>query len=131
MSGYSPQVRDQAQRMQQMEQNINLLLQQKRTMESDLRETENAIEELTKAPEDALVYKSVGGIMLKKNRDDVLSDLKEKQETLDIRLKSMEKQETRMKQQLEEASENLKSMIEGGAGGQVPDFMKDNRTMKL
>lgn len=114
-----------------MEQNINLLLQQKRTMESDLRETENAIEELTKAPEDALVYKSVGGIMLKKNRDDVLSDLKEKQETLDIRLKSMEKQETRMKQQLEEASENLKSMIEGGAGGQVPDFMKDNRTMKL
>ena len=58
------------------------------------------IEELTDVPDDAPVFMSVGTVMMEKKKEDVLKNLNEKIETLELRIKSLEKQESLLVRQV-------------------------------
>ena len=88
----------QIQDLQMMEQNMQNLLMQKQAFLMESNETENALEELKKSGEE--VYKIVGQIMIKSKKAEVEKDLKQKKDILDLRLKSIEKQEDLIKEQL-------------------------------
>ncbi|GAI71464.1 unnamed protein product, partial [marine sediment metagenome] len=51
------------QTLSQFGQTLEILTQQKLQIDSNIRETELAIESLTEATPDTLVYKSIGGVM--------------------------------------------------------------------
>ena len=88
----------QIQDLQIIEQNMQSLLMQKQAFLLESSETENALEQLKKAEDE--VYKIVGQIMIKSKKSDVEKELKQKKEILDLRIKSIEKQENLVKEQL-------------------------------
>lgn len=99
----------QIQELQLLEQNMQNLLLQKQAFQLELNETENAFEELKKTSED--VYKIVGQVMLKAKKSDVEKDLKQKKEILELRLKSIEKQEQFFKEQLTKKRDEVMSKL--------------------
>ena len=79
------------QEMQIAEQSIQNLLVQKQVFQLELAETNNALEELKKSDGDA--FKIVGNIMIKSNKADLEKELTRKKDLINLRIKSLEKQE--------------------------------------
>ena len=110
---FTPQQQQEIQRYQQIQQSLEMLIQQKATMEARLTETDLAVRELEKADENAVVYRAVGGLMIKKSRSEILESSKDQQETLAIRVKSLGEQEKRLKLQFEEQKKKIQQMMNG------------------
>ncbi|MDV0446355.1 hypothetical protein MsAg5_01850 [Methanosarcinaceae archaeon Ag5] len=111
-SEISPQVQNQVAQIQQVQQQAQTLAMQKSQTDVMIKETEMAIEELNKAADDAVVYKSVGELMVKSDKKTLLDDLTEKKETLSLRIQSIERQEERLNSRFKQLQEQLQSMIE-------------------
>jgi len=92
------------QELQVLEQNFQQILLQKQAFQLELNETNSALSELGKSNE---IYKIVGNIMLKTEKQDVEKELKEKSEILALRLKSLEKQESIFKDKTEKLREEV------------------------
>ena len=111
MNELPPQIQNQLAQLQQVQQQAQALLQQKGQVEMLLRETERAIEELKKSPEDADVYRGAGELLIKTKREDVLKDLEEKKDNFDVRLKSLSRQEERIQQRFNQLQEQIKQAL--------------------
>ena len=86
---------NQLQLIQQNLQNISL---QKQQFESQLTEIESALNELATSEKS---YKILGKIMLLTPKDQLITELSNKKEILQLRLKNFEKQEILLKKNLE------------------------------
>lgn len=84
---------------------------QKQQLELILKETEKALEELDKLQENATVYKSVGSILVKADRAMVQKELTDDKETLDLRIKTVERQEERVVTRLREMRDKLQEAL--------------------
>lgn len=112
-----PWLREQVSRLQQLQQNLQAIMMQKQQLEVEVVETDRALEELKKAaPEDA-IYKTAGSVMVKAKKDDVIKELEEKKELSATRVKVLEKQEGRVKDNLKEVEAKINEMIRGGGPG--------------
>ena len=95
--------------LQAIEQNMQAILAQKQNIQSQLIELDNALNELKKNPK--TIYKIVGPLMILSSQEEAEKELKSKKELLDVKLKSLEKQEEAMQKQATELqSEVLKSL---------------------
>ncbi|MDO8740620.1 MAG: prefoldin subunit beta [Candidatus Woesearchaeota archaeon] len=92
------------QTLQLLEQNLQNFLMQKQQFQSQLVEIESALSELGKAKE---AYKIVGNIMVSSDKDALEKELKEKQETFEIRIRSIEKQENSIKDRAKKLQEEV------------------------
>lgn len=90
-------------------------------MELQMKEVEHAAEEVAKLDVNAEVYKSVGSILVKSEKVKVEEELKERKETLDLRIKTLQRQEERLQNRLKEMQaqiqEELKSVKAQKAAG--------------
>ncbi len=86
---------DKIAQLQMLEQNIQNFLLQKQTFQSQLLEVDNALEELEKTKGQA--YKIVGAIMISSEKEDLKKELDGKKEILDLRIKTIEKQENNLR----------------------------------
>ena len=84
-------------------------------MEILLRDAEAALEELDKLEDNACVYKSVGEILIKTNKQKAKAELSEKKETFDLRLKTLERQEERMQKRFQQIQQQIREAL-GMAG---------------
>ena len=97
------------QEMQILEQSLQNLLLQKQAFQMELSETQAALKEIDKAKDE--VFKIIGQLMIKTNKEDVKKDLLEKQKILDMRMRTIEKQESTLSKRIEEIREEfMKSM---------------------
>ncbi|MBS3155013.1 prefoldin subunit beta [Candidatus Woesearchaeota archaeon] len=96
--------------LQTMEQNLQNLLMQKQRFQITQTEIDNALEELKKTKDDA--YKIIGSIMVKTKKDDLEKDLKEKKDLVDLRIKNIEKQETKIKERAQEIQKEVMNKLE-------------------
>lgn len=110
----SPQIQNQVAQIQQVQQQAQALAMQKSQTEVLIKENQMAIEELEKTNEDAVVYKSVGELMIKTDRNALLAETKEKADTLSLRLQSIERQEERLNSRFKQLQEQLRHMMNGG-----------------
>ena len=78
--------------LQVMEMNLQNLLLQKRNLQVQLLETENALRELNLSEE--APYKIINNIMIRTSKEKLTKELDSKKEMIDIKLKSLESQET-------------------------------------
>lgn len=106
-----PQVQNQLRQLQQLQQQLEITVQQKLQIEIKLRETENALEELGKIEGEETVYKSIGNLIIKANKENLIKELKEDKETTEIRKKSIEEQEKRLKDRIEELQNKLQEEL--------------------
>ena len=73
-----------------MENSLQQFLAQKQQIQSQLLEVESALEELEKTD---TAFKIVGNIMVASEKKPLIEDLERKKELLEIRIKTVEKQE--------------------------------------
>lgn len=92
-----------------MEQQYQMVITQKQKLTIELNETTMAVEELEKDPD--TVYKSIGSILVKTKRDDVKKELEERKENLDVRIKTLERQEQRLLEKLKNMQAKIEQMI--------------------
>jgi prefoldin beta subunit len=117
MSSMSPKVQNQIQQLQQVQQQLQTVLSQKAQYEIEIRETRRADEELADLPADATVFQSVGTVMMQKPKEAVSAALKEKVETLELRVKQLERQEQMLQGRFETLQSQVKQALEGGGQG--------------
>ena len=113
MNNISPKVQNQLAMLQQVQQQLQTILQQKAQFEMAVREAKRAQEEISDSAEDAVMYMSVGTVMMQKKKDVVSAKLTEKIETLELRIKSLEKQEKMMQGKFEQLQAQIKAALEG------------------
>lgn len=100
MNNISPQLQNQIAQYQQYQQQLQNVTAQRMQMESQLREVRHTSEQLASAK--GAVYRSSGGIMFEVTDKKALADeLEESIETLGIRIRGLEKQETSLKDRVE------------------------------
>ncbi len=106
-----PQIKNQLAQLQQIQQQAQAIAVQKNQVEITLKETELALEELEKLDADAIVYRAIGDLLIKTERDKTKETLKEKKDTLDLRLKTLVRQEERAQTRFQQLQEQLKQAV--------------------
>ncbi|MBT3304663.1 prefoldin subunit beta [Candidatus Woesearchaeota archaeon] len=87
------------QQMQLIEQNLQQFLMQKQQFQQAIIETESALKELETSKES---YKILGGVMLSTSKEDLQKELSTKNEELNLRIKTLETQERKLKEKADE-----------------------------
>jgi prefoldin beta subunit len=113
MNNISPKVQNQVAMLQQVQQQLQTILSQKAQYEMAVREAKRAQEEIREVPDDSPMYMSVGSVIVQKKKDVVNSKLSEKVETLELRIKSLEKQEKMLQGKFEQLQAQIKAALEG------------------
>ncbi len=106
-----PMVQEQLAKLQQTQQNLQMILGQKQQLELDQLETGKALEELNKADENDAVFKHAGTILIKSNKKDLIEELEEKKELAKTKASLLAKQEERLKTGLKEQETKIQEMI--------------------
>ena len=94
-----PQVQNQLLQLQQLQQQAQMISAQKAQLTMELKEIELALKELEKVDDKATVFKSIGGI----------------KETLEVRIKTLERQEERIKKRFDEIQNKMKGFFQPAA----------------
>jgi prefoldin beta subunit len=108
MAEVKKDVQEKINRLSTMEQSLQSFLSQKQAFQSQLLELNSALEELKKTDK---AYRIVGNIMVDTDKALLEKDLSEKKEMMELRIKSLEKQESKMREKTSEIqSEVMKEM---------------------
>ncbi len=107
ISRLPPQIQQRLLRLQQLQQTLQGVMAQKQQLELQLSEVEQAISELEKMAETAVIYKSIGALLVKSKKDKVTTELTERKELLKMRVDVLGKQEERLRTQVKDLQEKL------------------------
>ena len=107
ISKLPPQVQERLLRHQQLQQSLQSILVQKQQVELEQTEVEQALTELQKVGDDAVVYKATGSLMVKAEKPRLITELTERKELLAARVSILAKQEERVRSQLKEVQTKL------------------------
>ena len=83
---------------QNVEQGLHAQAAQRAALQQQLSEVDNALGELENTSE---AYRIIGNIMVKTSPEKMKTELSEKKESINARLQSVQRQETRFREQLE------------------------------
>ena len=85
--------------IQILEQQIQNIFVQKQNIQTQLNEITTALKEIEKSEN---TYKVVANIIVKKNKEELVKELKDKREVLELRLKSLDNQEESLRKKSQE-----------------------------
>ena len=105
-------MQDKVQQLQLIEQNIQQLLVQKQSLQSQLIELESAVEELGSSEE---AWRIVGNVMVKTDPKKLKESLSEKKKVLDLRIKTVEKQEEKLRAKAQELQQSVVEKMKDGS----------------
>ena len=94
-----------------MEKQLEVLLIQKHQLQIQSNEIKHALEELKKSQGD--VYRSIGSIMIHTTRDAAESDLKERDELIEVKLNAITKQEEKLRTTVMDTQKRLQERMKG------------------
>lgn len=107
ISRLPPQIQQRLLRLQQLQQTMQGVMAQKQQLEMQLTEVEQATGELEKLDETAVIYKSIGALLIKSEKDKVTTELTERKELLTMRVDVLAKQEERLRTQVKDLQDKL------------------------
>jgi len=108
VSALPPQVQERLVKMQRLQQTLQSILAQKQQVNVESSETEQALSELQKMTDEAVVYKAMGTILVKTERTRIISELTERKDLLSTRVTVLQKQEERLRNQLKDIETQLR-----------------------
>ncbi len=100
----TPEAQESISRLQLMEQNLQAVGMQKQQFSTQLFEVDSALKELDKTDS---AFKIVGNIMIKSDKDTLQKELSQRKEILELRITSLEKQETQIKDEAKKLQEEV------------------------
>lgn len=113
-----PEVQAKLEKLAQARNNLASVLQQKSSYEALLKEVEETLSIIENLPDDATLYKMVGGILVKVSKEAVVEELKEKKTTTEVKLKKLEAFEKKFREEVERLEREIQSIMSGvGRGG--------------
>jgi prefoldin beta subunit len=107
ISKLPPQIQERLLRLQQLQQTLQSVLAQKQQVEIELTEIEQALSELQKMTDDAVIYKAIGSLLVKAEKTKITADLNERKELLNTRATVLGKQEQRLRPQIKDLQTKL------------------------
>ncbi|MEM2994521.1 MAG: prefoldin subunit beta [Candidatus Bathyarchaeia archaeon] len=107
LSRLPPQVQERLLRLQQLQQTLQSVLVQKQQVEIELTEIEQALGELQKVSDDAVIYRAIGSLLVKAEKNKTIADLNERKELFSTRATVLGKQEERIRSQMKELQAKL------------------------
>ncbi|MGD9130455.1 MAG: prefoldin subunit beta [Candidatus Bathyarchaeota archaeon] len=116
ISKLPPQIQQRLLRLQQLQQNLQGVMAQKQQLEMQLTEVEHAASELEKMKETAVIYKSIGALLVKSEKNKVTTELTERKELLKMRVDVLAKQEERLRTQAKDLQEKLQQDLRPVSG---------------
>ncbi len=93
-----------------LEQHLTEFLAQKQSIQIELQEISNALEELGKTNDD--VYKILGGIMIKSDKGVLSKELEERKKLMQLRISSIEKQERIIEDKIFKLKDKIRDLVE-------------------
>ena len=116
LSKLPPNVQERLLRLQQLQQTLQSILAQKQQVDMEKTEVEQTLVELQKTPDDAVIYKAIGSLLVKAEKPKVNEDLAERKSLLDTRSTVMTRQEERIRSQVKEAQTKLQEDLSPVSG---------------
>jgi len=107
LSRLPPNVQERLLRLQQLQQTLQSILAQKQQVDMEKSEVEQTITELQKTADTAVIYKTVGSLLVKAEKPKVTEELVERKELLETRSTVLNRQEERMRSQIKESQTKL------------------------
>lgn len=97
---------------QQIQQQMQMIASQRIQMEAQSKELEKALDILGKSKDDANIYRSVGSILIKADsKENVKKELEEQKEIIDVRVKTLERQESHLRERFQGLQAQLQAAI--------------------
>jgi len=93
------------QEMQILEQRLQNSILQKQAFQMELAETNSALVEMEKSGDE--VFKIIGQLMIKSEKSKIREELSNKKKILELRIKSFEKQENSLTEQLDKIRDEI------------------------
>jgi len=119
MKEISPQMQNQIAQYQQLQQQLQVLGTQRMQLEAKVREIDGSLQELAKIGAETPVYKSIGTLLVRADdRESVKKELEEHKETLSIRVRAIQKQETALGERYEQLQQKLSEALGGGTASE-------------
>ncbi|AAL80506.1 hypothetical protein PF0382 [Pyrococcus furiosus DSM 3638] len=117
MQNIPPQVQAMLGQLESYQQQLQLVIQQKQKVQADLNEAKKALEEIEKLTDDAVIYKTVGTLIVKTTKEKALQELKEKVETLEVRLNALNRQEQKINEKIKELTQKIQAALRPPTAG--------------
>ncbi len=115
-----PWLQEQIMKLQQTQQSLQSIMNQKQHLEMEKAETAKALEELKKVADGDAVYKHAGTVLIKSTKKELIDELEERQEMAKTRVTVLEKQETRVKESLKEQESKITEMMKSSSTNPPP-----------
>ncbi|HIP74675.1 MAG TPA: prefoldin subunit beta [Thermococcus paralvinellae] len=116
MQNVPPQVQALLGQLESYQQQLQLVIQQKQKVQVELNDAKRALEEIERVEENTPIYKTVGTLMVKISKAKAVKELKEKIETLEVRLNALNRQEQKLNENIKELTQKIQSMLRPTAG---------------
>jgi len=116
ISRLPPQIQQRLLRLQQLQQSLQGVMGQKQQLEMQLSEVEHAVSELAKLDETAVIYKSIGALLVKSEKDKVTTELTERKDLVKMRVDVLTKQDERLRTQVKDLQEKLQQDLRPVSG---------------
>lgn len=101
---------EQIKQLQMMEQTMQNYLAQKQQLQTQLVELNSAISELNDGTDS---YQIIGSIMVKKSASKLKSELQDKKEVVELKIKSVEKQENNLREKTKDLQQEVMANMKG------------------
>jgi prefoldin beta subunit len=132
MDDLSPKVQNQIAQFQQLQQQLQAVLNQKFQMDAQVKEMQRTTEELNKSPEDVVIYKSVGSLLIKaESKAAILKEIEDDKETMEVRVKTLERQEKSLKDRYQVLQDQLNKALSAGASSGTGPIVPMSRPSPL
>ncbi|UCD03566.1 MAG: prefoldin subunit beta [Candidatus Woesearchaeota archaeon] len=105
MADLDKKAQEELAQLQLIQQQLQILVSQKQVLQQRSNEIEDTLKELDKAKEP--VYKLVGEALIQKDKKEIITDLKKEKDKMEIRLKSVETQENKIRDKAKELQEKV------------------------
>jgi len=110
MAALTKEYQEKIQKIQVTEQSMQNLLSQRQQLQQQLSEIDTALSEMKTSTR---TYRIIGSIMVETDKEKLTKDLSGKKEVVELRIRSIEKQEEKLKEKMKSLQEEL--MKEMGA----------------
>jgi prefoldin beta subunit len=109
----SPKLENQLSQFEQLRTQVQMIFNQKVQMSTTLKEIQGAVEELKKANKDTPIFRNVGALLVKVDDLEKLNgELKEEADTLEVRIKQLEKQEKVLNEKYMKLQESIQQAMQ-------------------
>ena len=111
-----PEIQHKIMQFQEIQERIRALVTRRQQLELELREIEKALDELKDVSAETPIFKFAGRVLFRVDKESIIRELNDRKETLELHIKTLEKQEAQARKRFEELRQDLNQALSGIQG---------------